>query len=225
METCQSSSPTPAQTEWTLFSEAPPAKTCPWPASARAWMESVAGCSSKWLGYANAFNLASSSGRTSQEPLAVTTVEISKLSSVLLRALRLKCRLRAGATPDSSAPLMMRAGGMWLGGCSMRNTSEFHSGAVASSLSQVLETHVASKYFLSPKACAGILRRAEKRGKELPPQLKAALMLAAVDGEATSPQGGGASGIAKALRTRTGGIDREDMHTLITTDPVAGSER
>jgi hypothetical protein len=42
-------------------------------------------------------------------------------------------------------------------------------------LSEVLETHVASKYYLSPRACAGILRRAEKRGKELPLVLKSAL--------------------------------------------------
>lgn len=28
---------------------------------------------------------------------------------------------------------------------------------------------------MSPKACAGILRRAERRGKPLPPQLESAL--------------------------------------------------
>ena len=45
-----------------------------------------------------------------------------------------------------------------------------------STLSDVLEAgdHLA-RYFLSPKACAGILRRAAKRGKELPPQLRRAL--------------------------------------------------
>jgi hypothetical protein len=44
--------------------------------------------------------------------------------------------------------------------------SEFHSGAVASSLSDILETgDLPQRYFLSPKACAGILRRAENGGK------------------------------------------------------------
>src|SRR6185312_1909966 len=58
--------------------------------------------------------------------------------------------------------------------------SEFPSGAVASSLSDVLETgDLPQRYFLSPKACAGILRRAEKRGKELPAPLRQALTLAA----------------------------------------------
>jgi len=31
------------------------------------------------------------------------------------------------------------------------------------------------RFYLSPKACSGILRRAQRRGKELPPALKAAL--------------------------------------------------
>lgn len=41
---------------------------------------------------------------------------------------------------------------------------------------------VPRKYFLSPKACAGILRRAEKRGRNLPVKLRDALeLVAAVD--------------------------------------------
>jgi len=56
------------------------------------------------------------------------------------------------------------------------SSSEFPSGAVACSLSDILETgELPRRYFLSAKACAGILRRAGKRGKELPPQLRAAL--------------------------------------------------
>jgi hypothetical protein len=64
--------------------------------------------------------------------------------------------------------------------CLTLNTSEFHSDAVASSLSDVLETSgVPAKYSLSPKACAGILRRAEKRGRVLPVALSRALALGA----------------------------------------------
>jgi hypothetical protein len=49
---------------------------------------------------------------------------------------------------------------------------EFHSGGGASSLSDILEGgDVPQRYFLSATACKGILRRAEKRGKELPEQL------------------------------------------------------
>jgi hypothetical protein len=48
------------------------------------------------------------------------------------------------------------------------------------SLSATLETgDVPRRYFLSAKACSGILRRADKRGKELPEQLRNALRMAA----------------------------------------------
>jgi hypothetical protein len=45
----------------------------------------------------------------------------------------------------------------------------------ASTLSQILQVTVPQRYYLSKTACLGILRRARARGKELPPQLKAAL--------------------------------------------------
>jgi hypothetical protein len=55
-----------------------------------------------------------------------------------------------------------------------------------SSLSDILETgDVPQRYFLSPKACSGILRRAEKRGKDLPPALKSALEAVGRQGQST----------------------------------------
>jgi hypothetical protein len=48
------------------------------------------------------------------------------------------------------------------------------------SLSEILETgDVPRQYYLSAKACRGILRRAGARGKELPPQLARALQVVA----------------------------------------------
>ena len=65
------------------------------------------------------------------------------------------------------------------------STSEFHSAAAACSLSDVLETgELPQRFFLSATACKGILRRAAKRGKSLPPSLVAALE--AVTSERTS---------------------------------------
>jgi len=59
---------------------------------------------------------------------------------------------------------------------SIPGSLEFPSGGgVSSSLRDVLEESVAPKYFLSPKAAAGILRRASRRGKKLPEHLEAAL--------------------------------------------------
>lgn len=58
--------------------------------------------------------------------------------------------------------------------------SDWPSAASVCSLSDVLETGpLPQRYFLSAKACKGILRRAEARGKELPPALMKALMAAA----------------------------------------------
>lgn len=62
-------------------------------------------------------------------------------------------------------------GGFW-----MPNISAWPNDAAVCSLSQVLEQgSIPSKYFLSAKACAGILRRAEARGKTLPEPLLLAL--------------------------------------------------
>ena len=63
------------------------------------------------------------------------------------------------------------------------NTSEWnhieepsHNAEGVCSLSDILESgDVPQRYFLSAKACRGILRRAEKRGKELPGRLREAL--------------------------------------------------
>lgn len=58
-----------------------------------------------------------------------------------------------------------------------------HSDGSVCSLSDVLETgEVPQRYFLSARACAGILRRAEARGRALPPHLHAALRVVAEAG-------------------------------------------
>ena len=67
----------------------------------------------------------------------------------------------------------------WLGRSGRLNTSACPKGGVESSLSQILQASVPSKYYLSRTACRGILRRAKERGKSLPPQLELALKLQA----------------------------------------------
>ena len=63
----------------------------------------------------------------------------------------------------------------WLGASSTLNFGEFPNVAEESGLWQILEANVPQKYYLSARACAGVLRRAERRGKELPTILKTAL--------------------------------------------------
>ena len=62
-------------------------------------------------------------------------------------------------------------------GTSYLNVSEKPNVPVDTKLSQILEENPDPKYNLTPKACAGILRRAERRGKKLPEALKTALEL------------------------------------------------
>ena len=68
----------------------------------------------------------------------------------------------------------------WRGESSILNTGPApRSGAAGSTLSSILEANPHPKYFLTRKACAGIIRRSSERGKPLPPALQKALELQA----------------------------------------------
>ena len=56
-----------------------------------------------------------------------------------------------------------------------RNFSEAPDPVVETRLSQILQYDAPSRYDLSARACQGIINRANKRGKQLPPMLKDAL--------------------------------------------------
>jgi hypothetical protein len=65
---------------------------------------------------------------------------------------------------------------------------QFPSDDGVCSLSDILETgDVPQRYYLSARACSGILRRAGKRGKELPSQLRLALEQVAMRPEEIAP--------------------------------------
>ena len=87
------------------------------------------------------------------------------------------CHLNEEKIWESSSQRWLNAGMAFAGECWTLKTSESHSAEEESLLSQVLETTGdLQKYCLSEKAASGILRRAEKRGKQLPTQLKEALV-------------------------------------------------
>lgn len=77
-----------------------------------------------------------------------------------------------GARPEQSS----ETAGLWHGGCSTLNVGECPSVESVSQLSQILEVNVPQRYFLSARACQGILTRASRRGKALPDLLKTALL-------------------------------------------------
>ena len=78
-------------------------------------------------------------------------------------------------TSELHWPHWTNAGMVWRGECLMLNISESPNDAVESSLLDILEDHVHRRFYLSPKAAAGILRRAEKRDTKLPIVLEQAL--------------------------------------------------
>lgn len=83
----------------------------------------------------------------------------------------LDLRAESGNPPERS----WATGSASHGGCLTLSIGAFPSAAVESTLWQILEGDAPEKYYLSAKACAGVLRRAERRGKALPKMLREAL--------------------------------------------------
>ncbi len=116
-----------------------------------------------------------SCGKMYQEHLVQTKAKTSKpfLNQSQLSAKRkyLFLNLKNGEMPERLWEMVTPLHGELL----MHNTLEFPKDVKESTLSQILIANVPEKYYLSQKACLGILNRASKRGKELPLMLKIAL--------------------------------------------------
>lgn len=67
----------------------------------------------------------------------------------------------------------------WRGGLWTLNTGVSPRDVRVCTLSSILRAGVPPKYYLTKRACSGILRRAKERGKPLPPQLETALKIQA----------------------------------------------
>ncbi len=118
----------------------------------------------------------------------------------------------------------------WREGRRALNTGVAPRKPVRASLTEVLEKDPQSKYFLSTRACLGILRRARERGKELPEQLKIALMAQA---GLIPPQPPAEQLKAYHINQRDEGIDLNgvsgalmatsnmQMQTFVTGQPIA----
>lgn len=120
------------------------------------------------------------SGKTSPEsypqkttPLAVSWQRLSEQTTPSIHL--------TGEAGLTQAWLPARKAGQ-LGAFSTLNTSDWPNDAAVCSLSQILEMGpIPQRFYLSARACAGIIRRAEKRGKELPEQLQQALKAVATN--------------------------------------------
>ena len=141
------------QNQLTLFVEASPVRMSPLPDGGKALLESGRDYGSSLSGLL--------------ERLARAGL-LSKMSPVFYPAI-------AEQTLPPSFKGWQTAGMAWAGGFLTLSISESPNAAAVCSLSAVLETDVPPKYYLSKKACAGILRRAEKGKKSLPTHLQQVL--------------------------------------------------
>ena len=114
------------------------------------------------------------SGRTSPAHSAATRALIfDPCLKKLERAKFQYLQMGNGQTPEWQNCKSVKSHGASL----TLNIGESPNAAVESFLSRILQpmTDVPEKYYLSRKACLGILRRAQERGKELPEELRIAL--------------------------------------------------
>lgn len=87
------------------------------------------------------------------------------------------CHPEGGWTLGTSSRPLLSAGMAWRGESWMLKISESPNAAAACLLSDILETgDLQPRFYLSPRACAGILNRATVRGRKLPTDLESALM-------------------------------------------------
>ena len=92
---------------------------------------------------------------------------------------------------------------VWPGSFGTLNTSECPSDVVVSFLWQILQAIVPSRYCLSNKACRGILRRSEERGKPLPEDLERVLR---IQSKLILPDGVGAKPGSHHINQRNEGL-------------------
>lgn len=119
-------------------------------------------------------------GKTYPEHSAPTEEKISEpcwknlpaWNNQTLQFLDLRVGGADGAKPEQSP----ETDGLWLGDSSTLNIGECPREENGSLLSWILQVDVPEKYYLSAKACRGILTRASRRGKKLQELLETALL-------------------------------------------------
>lgn len=119
-------------------------------------------------------------GRMSPELSVPTEEKISELCWKNLPALHSQTfqflDLRVWGADGAKPVQSPEPDGLWHGDSSMLNIGESPNVENVLRLSQILEDNVPQKYYLSARACQGILTRASRRGKPLPDILRQALM-------------------------------------------------
>lgn len=180
----------------------------------------------------------------------------------IVEAAQAAARVAVATSPGASSPPTTARSSQWSalssaksgfttsrGECWTAVTSECPSDAAASSsLADVLEADVPPRFYLSPKAAAGILRRARKRGRELPPALAEALRAlgsqppddgkrttrtsldlssagrqAAGEGTTTRPQAGSSKSSVPSMPSAEGPTTTEPAPAISSAEPSAAT--
>lgn len=112
------------------------------------------------------------SPQTTEKTSDVSWKNLHTSSKQTLQFLNLREKAENGLN-QAQFPVM---DGLWHGDSSMLNIGECPNVVKESLLSLILEDNAPQKYYLSARACQGILTRASRRGKPLPEVLRQALL-------------------------------------------------
>jgi len=173
-------------------------------------------------------------GKTYPEPSVAAEAKTSKQSlkkssgsSKNTSPICLKLSKAAGQNQDASTTRWVP--GALLGAYTTHSFGESPREENVSRLSQILEGYPHPKYSLSAKACQGILNRAERRGKELPQELKLALERQARDtgSEESKPSGqkertdqaDPQTSLSKTLQSASRETESTELTPLDATEP------
>lgn len=166
------------------------------------------------------FDLASSSGKMSPARSVPTRGETSKPSSRSSSASQTRrppmclcLATESGLTPDASTTFWVDS--PLLGGFTTHSFGESPREENGSLLSSILVDSPPRKYFLSAKACEGILRRARARGKALPPELESALKRQSHSKNEPDALGGQRN--PHPARTHRGLVNRQQSASTVST--------
>ena len=156
----------------TLFAVDSLVRTCHLPATGRVWLEADRDFGLSCIAFLESLSQDGLLSKTS--PVYCPPMKGETLRSCLEG---LPDEYRQFLTADGKAQDSPGEDGMESpGGCWTLNISEWPSAGAVCSLSQVLEMDAPQKYYLSPTAARGILRRAERRRRQLPAPLHRALV-------------------------------------------------
>lgn len=101
--------------------------------------------------------------------------ELSVLTGLSGKTFQERSQAAEGRITDACSKPWMASGILSHGEYWTRSFSEWPKDADVCTLSAVLEPAVPQRYYLSPKACAGIIKRAKRKGRPLPQRLLEAL--------------------------------------------------